>query len=238
MAYNFLVKWREWTWVAGPAIAIAGWFAAPYIKSKMDGTPLNGLPGVFAYWKQVIVAPLPAWGVFLLVVAAVGITLVALKRRKMRANLSIIVLPHYEPRWGIGAQRTTPFMSLHFQARFATTEDHSLEIVKGYLRGTMPVMLFSHIIVSGRYDEPTMVHLAVRPILAKPGEKVKGRVVLVDQYGSRHLTEKVTFSDNPQPPETFGFGRSTVNCLICRKEISIEDIHPSASFPVHRQCVK
>jgi hypothetical protein len=67
-------------------------------------------------------------------------------------------------------------------------------------------MLFSRVIVSGRYDPPTMVHLAVRPILAKPGEKITGRVVLVDQYGSEHLTEKLTFSDNPLPPETLVSG--------------------------------
>jgi hypothetical protein len=238
VAYNSLVKWREWTWVAGPTIAIAGWFAAPIIKSKMDGTALNGLPGTLAYWKHVIVAPMPAWAVFLLIVTAVGITVVAFKRRKKKADLTISVLPHYEPKWGIGAKRTTPFMTLHFQARFATTEEHSLEIVKGYLKGTAPVMLFSQIIVSGRYDQPTMVHLGVRPILAKPGEKVTRRVVLVDQHGGEHVTEKITFSDSPQPPEAFGFGRSTVNCLICRKEISVADIHPSAEFPTHRQCVK
>jgi hypothetical protein len=219
-------------------VTVAGWFAAPIVKAKMDGTALNGLPGILTYWKHAIASPVPAWAVLLAVIGAVGITLFTLRRRKKKADLSIIVLPHWEPRWGIGAQRTTPFMSLDFQARFATTEEHSIEIVKGYLRGTKPVMLFSRVIVSGRYDPPTMVHLAVRPILAKPGEKITGRVVLVDQYGSEHLTEKLTFSDNPLPPETFGFGRSTVNCLICRKEIAVEDIHPAASFPAHRQCIK
>jgi hypothetical protein len=225
-------------WGVPVCLTIAGWFIAPYVKAKMDGTPLKGVSGILTFWGHIIAAPLPAWAVLLAIVGAVGATFVALKKRKRKANLSIIVLPHFEPRWGIGAQRTTPFMSLHFQARFATTEEHSLEIVKGYLNGTDPVMLFSHIIVSGRYDGPTMVHLAVRPILAKAGEKFTGRVILIDQYGSTHLTEKMTFSDNPQPPEAFGFGRSSVNCLICRKVISVEDIHPSASFPAHRECIK
>ena len=239
MAYNFSVKWREWTWVVGPAVSAAGLFAAPIIKAKMDGTPLNGLPGILAFWKHVITAGVPVWVVLLLMAAATGITFVALKRRKKKANLSIIVMPHWEPKWGIGAQRTTPCMTLDFQARFATTEEHSLEIVKGYLKGTTPVALLPTIIVSGRYDQPTMVHLWMRPILAQPGEKVTGRVVLIDQYGSEHVTEKITFSDHPLGPEHFGFRYgATVNCLICRKEISIEDIHPSASFPAHRQCIK
>jgi hypothetical protein len=220
-------------------VTIIGWFAVPIIKAKMDGTTLNRLPGMLSFWKHVITAPLPVWGVFLLTLAAAGISVFALKKRKRKANLSIIVLPHMEPRWGIGAMRTTPFMSIHFLVRFTTTEEHSLEIVKCYLKGTTPVMLFTQVIVSGRYDEPTMVHFAVRPILAKPGEKFTARVIFVDQYKSKHLTEKLTFSDNPLPPESFGFGRSTaVNCLICRKEIALEDIHPSASFPAHRQCVK
>jgi hypothetical protein len=221
--------------MAGPAVGIIGWLAAPIIKAKIDGTSSGIVPSL----KNTVSAPLPAWVVLLLAVAVVVITLAGLNTRKKKANLSIIVMPHWEPKWGIGAQATKPFMTLDFMAKFATTEEHSLELVKGYLKGTTPVMLLPNIIVSGRYDQPTMVHIWVRPILAQPGEKVTGRVVLIDQYGSEHVTEKITFIDNPQPPETFGFrDGAIVNCLICRKEIAIEDIHPSASFPAHRQCIK
>jgi hypothetical protein len=235
VAYNLPVKWREWTWIAGPTIGIVGWIAAPIIKAKIDGTS----PGIFPSLKNAIAAPLPAWETFLLVCAAVAVTFVALRQRKKKANLSIIVLPSFKPMWSIGAQATTPFMSFHFQARMATTEDHSLEIVKVYLKGMTPVVLFSQIVVAGRYDPPCMVHFAARPILANPGKEFTGRVVLIDQYGDQHITERITFCDNPHPPETFGFREgATVNCLICRKEISIEDLHPSASIPAHRQCVK
>ena len=82
------------------------------------------------------------------------------------------------------------------------------------------------------------VYLAVRPILAEPGKKVTGRVVLIDQYGNKHLTEKITFIDNPQPPEVFGVGRSTVNCFICGEVIAVEDLHPSASFATHKRCIR
>lgn len=214
----------------GLTVAMITWVMAPIIKAKVDGTPLNGLHGILGYWKHVITVGVPAWAVILAIAVAVAITLFALKGRKKKANLSIVIMPHWEPKWGIGAQATKPFMTLDFMAKFATTEEHSLELVKGYLKGTTPVMLLPHIVVSGRYDQPTMVHLWVRPILAQPGEKVSGRVVLIDQYGSEHVAEKITFIDNPQAPEAFGFrDGATVNCLICRKGIAIEDIHPSAS---------
>lgn len=63
-------------------------------------------------------------------------------------------------------------------------------------------------------------------------------VFIIDQYGNEHLTEKLTFTDIPHPPEHFGMGRTAVNCMVCGKTVSAEDLHPSASFPVHRQCAK
>jgi hypothetical protein len=53
-----------------------------------------------------------------------------------------------------------------------------------WLSPATALMLLPNIIVSGRYDQPAMVYIWVRPILAQPGEKVTGHVVLIDQYGS------------------------------------------------------
>ena len=40
-------------------VAIVGWFVTPIIKAKMDGTALNGLPGILNYWKHAITSPVP-----------------------------------------------------------------------------------------------------------------------------------------------------------------------------------
>jgi len=239
--YNFAMSLRGAIKVAIPiTVTIAGWFLTPIIKAKMDGTPLNGLPGILTYWKHVVTAPTPLWAVFLVVALAVSGGLIALKmRKKSKPHLAIVVLPTPEPRWSIGANKKIPFMSLHFHARFATTEEHPIEIVNGYLKGTKSAAFLSlNIVVAGRHDPSLQVHLAVRPILAQPGEKVTGRVVLIDQYGNKHLTERITFADNPLPPEVFGVGRSAVSCFICGDVISMEDLHPSASFAAHKRCVR
>jgi len=169
-----------------------------------------------------------------------GATFITLGLRKSsKPHLAIVVLPTPQPTWSIGAHGKTPFMSLHFHARFSTTEEHPIEIVNGYLRGTVAAAFLSlNIVIAGRHDPSTHVHLAVRPILAEPGGTVTGKIVLIDQYGNKHLTEKITFADRPLPPEVFGVGRPTVNCFICGEVISMEDLHPSASFAAHKRCVK
>jgi hypothetical protein len=238
--YNDGMSIREGLGKIWPGLLVGaiGWFAAPYVKSKLDGTSLDGLPGILKYWIHVLTLPIPTWVVVLVIIVAVCIPLMALRKRKAKPDLSIIVLPHWEPRWNIGAQGNVPFMSLHFQARFATKDEHSLEIVKAYLKGTKPFTVFTQIIVDGRYGQPTIVHFSVRPVLGKPGKKVTGRVVLIDQYGNEHDAGKLTFSDHPSPPEAFGLGRAIVTCHICRKEIALQDIHPSATFPAHLRCIK
>jgi hypothetical protein len=220
-------------------VAVTGWFVAPIIKAKMDGTPLNGLPGILAYWKGVVTTPMPIWLLFGAVIVAVAVTIFLKSRRKPKPNLSVIILPAPPPRWSVGKDNLGSFLTVHFHARFATTEEHPLEIVKGYLEGTEPVILFSRIIVAGRYDQSMHVHLAVRPILVQPGENLTRRLLLIDQHGNMHRTEKITFLDHPSPKEVFGFGHGTpVNCLICGQQLSMEDLHPSAAFAAHKRCVR
>jgi hypothetical protein len=45
-SYNLGMSFKGIVRFAVPiVVAVTGWFVAPIIKSKMDGTPLNGLPG-------------------------------------------------------------------------------------------------------------------------------------------------------------------------------------------------
>jgi hypothetical protein len=192
--------------ISGLVVAAIGWFGAPYVRSKMDGTPLNGVEGILGFWKGVVIRPIPAWVAVAIVILALAAAL-AWYRWKMssrEADLRIVVLPTPGPRWNIGAFGATPYMSFSFHARLAHRETFSLEIVKAYLVGTTCVAPFTSLVVAGPNDPPTMVHFGVRPILAEDGESVTRRVVLVDQFGNKHLTEKVRFEASSQPARSFG----------------------------------
>jgi hypothetical protein len=36
----------------------------------------------------------------------------------------------------------------------------------------------------------------------------------------------------------FWFGGAIVICHICPKEVALQNIHPSATFPAHLRCIK
>jgi len=225
----------------GLIVAAIGWFAAPYVKAKMEGTPLNGMPGILSFWKRVLTQPVP----LALLLAAIGVTAVVLTlllgKRRMSAEkptLSVVILPTPPPRWSIGAMATVPFLSLHFHARLAHRAGQSLEIVKGYLKGTECVAPFMPLIVAGAFDPSTMIHIGVRPILVRDGESFTRRVVLIDQFGTKHVTEPITFFPSKPHPHGFSQAGTPINCLICGKTIAMEDLSDSAAIPVHKACVK
>jgi hypothetical protein len=157
------------------------------------------------------------------------------KGSSSKADLRIVVLPTPEPRWGIGAMKDVPFMSIHFHARLAHRENYSLEIVKAYLEGATCVAPFPSIVVAGPYDPSTMMHFGIRPILVKDGESVTRRVVLIDQFGNKHLTGKITFESATAQAERFG---PAPTCFFCRGAIAVEDLHRAGEVPAHKRCVK
>lgn len=134
------------------AVPAIGWVAAPIIKAWVDGTPLNGLRGMWAFWKSAAVAPIPAW---LGVVIAVGAVLIVIainkrsKRRGDKTDLRIVILPTPPPRWGIGAMGNEPYLSLMVRAKLAHRAHESLEIVNVHLQGTACTAPFLPIVVAG-----------------------------------------------------------------------------------------
>jgi hypothetical protein len=170
----------NWQKVMKPTIAaFSVLFAAvitAWVNAAMTGTPLNGVPGIIRFWKSVLQGSVPVWLAFVFVVAALAGCalwfLVYKRRMKGRARLSIIVLSTPPPRWHIGAMAQTPYMNVSVHAQLAHTGEYSLKIVKGYLEGTECVAPFMPVMVTGPYDESTMVHFGVRPILAKDGKAI------------------------------------------------------------------
>jgi hypothetical protein len=117
---------------------------------------------------------------------AVLVFVVVMRRKKgiSKADLRVVVLPTPEPRWGIGAMKNVPYLSIHFHARLAHQENYSLEIVKAYLEGRTCVAPFPPVVVAGPYDPSTMIHFGLHPILVEDGESVTRRVILIDQFGN------------------------------------------------------
>jgi hypothetical protein len=98
------MDWSKWFWVAGPAVAIIGWFGATFVRSWLEGTPLNGLR------RAVGMAP----------------------AQSKKVSLSVIVLTAPEPKWHIGAMGKTPMLNLTIHASLAHKSEESVKIVQGY----------------------------------------------------------------------------------------------------------
>jgi hypothetical protein len=222
-----------------PAIS---WVVAPIIKAKLDGSQLNGLSGIVRFWKELLSQEIPLWAVLILVVLAASIaTLVILSWKTKptgKTDLRIVVLPTPEPRWGIAAHGNTPTLNLHFLAQLAHRAEGSLQIVKAFLEGTKPAFAFLPIVVAGPYDEPQMIHLGVRPIIAKPGKVLRRRVILVDQFGDKHRTETISFQPIANDVRQFQGGASEIRCHFCGRSVSIEELSESSHVAAHRACIK
>jgi hypothetical protein len=107
--YNRLVDWPKYRKIlAALAIPAIGWIVAPITKAWVDGTALNGLLGMWAFWRGVAGKPMPAWLGVVAALAAALIVVAATKRKKRRGyktELRIVILPTPPPWWGIGAWR-------------------------------------------------------------------------------------------------------------------------------------
>ena len=133
-----------------------------------------------------------------------------------------------------------PTLNLTIHANLAHKSDESVKIVQAYLKGTKPFGVFFPFIVAGPYDEPSLIHFSVRPVIVKGLNKLTRRVVLVDQFGGKHVTEPVTFSTIAVEPWRRGMADagSTLKCHVCDQPISMMELHESAAMPAHKKCVK
>jgi hypothetical protein len=83
-----------------------------------------------------------------------------------------------------------------------------------------------------------MVHFGVRPILARDGQSVARKVVLVDQFGNKHRTERIRFESSSQPASRFNPGGNAILCWFCQKTIAAEELSESSAVPAHKACIK
>ena len=241
-AYNHVMDWpRLRKVVAAVALPAVGWVGAPLVKSWLEGTPLKGLHGTWEFWSKEAAQPIPAWaGALALALGCVAVVSINKWRKRLRdkTDLRIVVLPAPPPGWGMGAMGNVPYLSAHLHVRLAHRSETSLEIVNGYLEGTTPEAPFLPFIVAGPYDPSHTVHLGVRPIVAAEGKSLTRRVVLVDQFGDKHRTEKVTFRPTTNPSEHFGSGNNPTNCHFCHQPIALEELAAAGAMPAHKKCIR
>ncbi len=213
-----------------------------WINAKMAGTPLNGMPGIIRFWKKVFQGSVPVWFVLIVVVflAAACLLWFAASRKKTgeKVKPGIVVLSTPPPRWSIGAMGEVPVMNISLHMRMAHMAEYSLEIVKAYLEGTDCVAPFFPQVVTGPYDPSVMIHFGVRPILAKDGEAFARKIVLLDQFGNKHRTERIRFQPSPKTSPGFAPGGTPLRCMFCQGTIAMEELADFASVPAHKQCIR
>jgi hypothetical protein len=104
-----------------------------------------------------------------------------------------------------------PMMQARFDADITNdSHDESIIILDGYIEGTEPQVPFIT-----RIEVPTtatvwgeIVCVFVRPVVGEGGKDFTGRVVLLDQFKRKHLTDEITFkwvgsTERPgTPPKT------------------------------------
>ncbi len=226
---------------AGFSVLFAAVVAA-WVNATMTGTPLNGIPGIVQFWKRVLQGLVPLWFalVFVSVVLVVCVLWFAVFKKRMEAkvHLSIVALSTPPPRWHIGAMAQTPVMNVSLHAQLAHTGKHSLKIVKGYLEGTECVAPFMPLIVAGPYDESVMVHFGVRPIVAKDGQTITRRIVLMDQFGKAHRTKRIRIEPGHHTASQFSSSGNPIQCWFCKGTIALEELAETSVVPAHKSCIK
>ncbi|MGB8477742.1 MAG: hypothetical protein WCE63_02740 [Acidobacteriaceae bacterium] len=236
------MNWRKfWQGVGALLLALVPAIVAPWVGAKMEGLPLNGLPGILLFWNTAIQHKFSfeTWQAALFLLSIVCLALIFRRYRKRQAKakvgLNIVVIDSPPPSWYIGAVGKVPTMYVHFHAQLAHTGPRALRIVKIYLKGTDCVASFPPIVVTGSDDESVQVHTGVRPILSNNRQGFTRRAILVDQFGNKHQTEPICFqpSANPIPHALTPMG-----CHFCGQPVAMKDLAESAALFAHKKCVR
>jgi hypothetical protein len=163
-------------------------------------------------------------------------------RKKMGAGapnvgLCMVVGIPARCQWYIGARADTPVMTVQFPMSFAhNARGLSIIIKRAYLEETQEAGPTIPIVVDGPYCPETMIFMSLLPITVKLGENLKGKVVFVDQFNHKHVTEeKVTFTPHRLPIESRG--SQPLTCFFCRKTIELGDIAHESYMPAHIRCI-
>lgn len=159
-------------------------------------------PGVIKTVVETLLKP------FTLVLNPIAEQIGHLLRRKPK--LHIYVHPQLSAwcyAWEGYGENAKPMMQARFTADITNdSRDEGLLILDGYIEGTQPQISFLQQIGVPQNTTITDEQIAVfvRPIVGEAGNDFTGRVVLIDQFKRKHVSDKITFKwvgpTTPKPP--------------------------------------
>jgi hypothetical protein len=162
------------------------------------------------------------------------------KHRNQRIDLRMVAGSPLHSNWSVSLEPggKKPMLIIMCTMNFAHKENVSVIIKRGYLKGTKAVFPTNDIVVEGAYDPPASICMGVSPVKAKPGQKLTGRLVFVDQFNGKHKSEEITFSPNTVPSDLqVNRLKTSPNCVFCNQPVKLEDQAQEAQMTAHTTCI-
>ena len=163
-------------------------------------------------------------------------------RREKRADLRLVSGTPLTATWSVGVTapplEKKPTMILICQMHFAHAENWSVILKRAYLKGTKEAFPIADIVVEGSYDPPESICIHLTPLKVKPGRDLVGKLIFVDQFNDKHVSEKITFRPNTVPSNLHANQlRSSPNCVFCNQPVTLEDQAKEAQMTAHNTCI-
>jgi len=164
-------------------------------------------------------------------------------RREKRADLRMVSGTPLHATWSVSETppplEKKPMMILICQMHFAHAENWSVILKRAYLKGTKEVFPMADIVVEGSCDpQPESVCIGLTPLKAKPGRDFVGKLIFVDQFNDKHVSEKITFRPNTIPSNMHANRlQSSPNCVFCGRPVTLEDQAKEAQMTAHTKCI-
>jgi hypothetical protein len=105
-------------------------------------------------------------------------------------------------KWHIGAYGDVPFLHGTVAMNFALKSPGATVIIKDACpKGTRKACVMGgDFMVNGAVTPEVTVHMAVRPIVTKPGKSLNSKIVFVDQFNDKHVSTKITIAPGTKNP--------------------------------------
>jgi len=164
-------------------------------------------------------------------------------RREKRADLRMVLGGSIYAIWSVSVApdpiEKKPMMILICQMHFAHAENWSVILKRAHLKGTKEEFPMADIVVSGSCDpQPESICISLTPLKVKPGRDLIGKLIFVDQFNDKHVSEKITFHPNTIPSNMHANRlRSSPNCVFCNQPVTLEDQAKEAQMTAHTNCI-
>ncbi len=152
-----------------------------------------------------------------------------------KADLRLVTGNPSQCRWYIGASGGTPTMLVRAAMSFAHKEENlSVCVRHAYLKGTKEAAkLLPEIVVAGLYGQEVQFQMSLLPIKAKRGQNLRGRIVFVDQFNCKHVSDRITFTPAPHVLAS----TEVANCFFCHERVEPSERAQEACIPAHNKCI-